>query len=115
MIFGTGFRVGDLPIAGRIHGSDGRSLAATWRRGGGMQALRGTTVAGFPNLFFVVGPNTGLGHTSMVYMIESQLNYVTDALAAMTEHHIASLEPRPWSQHVWNERLQRRMRRTVWS
>ena len=48
-----------------------------------MQAYKGTTVAGYPNLFFLVGPNTGLGHTSIVFMIESQIAYVLDALRTM--------------------------------
>ena len=48
-----------------------------------MQAYKGTTVAGYPNLFFLVGPNTGLGHTSIVFIIESQIAYVLDALRTM--------------------------------
>ncbi len=78
IIFGTGFHVTDVPIADRITGRDGRTLAETWQ--GSMQAYKGTTVAGFPNLFFLVGPNTGLGHTSIVFMIESQIAYVLGAL-----------------------------------
>ena len=62
IIFGTGFHVTDMPIADRVSGRDGRTLAETWN--GSMQAYKGTTVAGYPNLFFLVGPNTGLGHTS---------------------------------------------------
>ena len=68
----------DVPIADRIRGRDGRTLAEVWA--GSMQAYKGTTVAGYPNLFFLVGPNTGLGHTSIVFMIESQIAYVLDAL-----------------------------------
>ena len=50
---------------------------------GSPEAYLGTTVAGFPNLFLLVGPNTGLGHNSIVFMIESQINYVVDALRTM--------------------------------
>ena len=62
-----------------------------------MQAHRGTTIAGFPNLFFLVGPNTGLGHNSIVFMIESQLNYVLDALRTMDARGAApsTSGPRP--------------------
>ena len=81
IIFGTGFHVTDLPIADRVRGRDGRTLAEAWN--GSMAAYKGTTVAGFPNLFFLVGPNTGLGHTSIVFMIESQIAYMLDALRTM--------------------------------
>ena len=71
-----------------------------------MQAHRGTTVAGFPNYFHLVGPNTGLGHNSMVYMIESQLNYVMDALRVMDEQQISEFEVRPEAMAAYNAQLQ---------
>jgi cation diffusion facilitator CzcD-associated flavoprotein CzcO len=113
VIFGTGFQVTDAPIAHRILGRDGQSLAGAWTAEG-MQALRGTTVAGFPNLFLVIGPNTGLGHSSMIFMIESQLAYIVDALRATRKAGLAAIEPRRSAQLRWNAALQRRMRRTVW-
>ena len=64
-----------------MRGRDGRTLAEAWD--GSPQAYLGTTVAGFPNLFLLLGPNTGLGHNSIVFMIESQFNYVLDALRLM--------------------------------
>jgi cation diffusion facilitator CzcD-associated flavoprotein CzcO len=70
IIFGTGFHVSDIPIADRVRGRDGRTLAEVW--GGSPEAYKGAAVAGFPNLFLLVGPNTGLGHNSIVFMIESQ-------------------------------------------
>jgi cation diffusion facilitator CzcD-associated flavoprotein CzcO len=112
VIFGTGFHTTERPIASRLLGRDGRSLGEAWSHR--MRALRGTTVAGFPNLFFLIGPNTGLGHTSMVYVIESQLAYVMDALRLMDERGVAAIEPTPEAQERWNADLQRRMRRTVW-
>jgi cyclohexanone monooxygenase len=72
-------------------------------------------VAGFPNLFTLVGPNTGVGNTSLIYMIESQLNYLLDALRAMGRHQLATVEVHPRAQERYNQRLQRRMVRTVWS
>jgi cyclohexanone monooxygenase len=80
-----------------------------------MQAYKGATVHGFPNFFFVVGPNTGLGHSSMVFMIESQVAYLVDALRRMREDGVAAVEPAAEAQQAWNDDLQRRMRRTVWS
>ncbi len=81
IIFGTGFHVTDIPIATRIRGRDGRTLAEAW--GGSPSAYKGSAVAGYPNLFFLVGPNTGLGHNSIVFMIEAQIQYLTGALRAL--------------------------------
>ena len=78
IILATGFHVTDMPAAERVRGRDGRPLAEVWD--GSPQAHMGAMVAGCPNLFFLVGPNTGLGHNSIVFMIESQCNYVLDAL-----------------------------------
>jgi cation diffusion facilitator CzcD-associated flavoprotein CzcO len=114
VIFGTGFHVTDGPAARRIHGRDGQSLAEAWAADG-MQALRGTTVAGFPNLFLVIGPNTGLGHSSMIFIIESQTAYIVDALSRMQSSGLAAIEPRRSAQQRWNDGIQRRMRRTVWA
>ena len=76
IIFGTGFHVTDMPIAHRVVGADGMTLAEAWKDG--MESLRGATAAGFPNLMTIIGPNTGLGNSSMILMIESQLNYMAD-------------------------------------
>lgn len=114
IIFGTGFEVTEMPIARRLHGRDGRSLHATWAENG-MSAYLGTTVAGFPNLFILTGPNTGLGHTSMVYMIESQLNYVVNAVRTLDAHRASAAEVRRDVQDAFNERLQAKMDGTVWT
>ncbi len=76
---------------------------------------KGTTVHGFPNLFTLVGPNTGQGHTSMVFIIESQVAYLRDAIRTMRADGYAAVEPRAKAQRRWNADLQRRMRRTVWN
>ncbi len=113
IIFGTGFHVTDFPAADHIRGRGGTLLAEAWA--GGMEAYKGTTVAGFPNLFFLVGPNTGLGHTSMVYMIESQVSYVMDALRHMERHGLATVEVRPEAQARYNEALRAALDDTVWN
>lgn len=113
IICGTGFHVTDLPVAERIRDASGRSLAEHW--GGSPQAHRGTTVAGFPNLFFLLGPNTGLGHNSVVFMAEAQAGYIAAALAHMRAHGLETLEPTPRAHREWNEEIQRRMRGTVWT
>jgi cation diffusion facilitator CzcD-associated flavoprotein CzcO len=114
LVVATGFHTTDLPIAHRVRGRDGRSLAETWSAGG-MAAYKGTTVHGFPNYFAIVGPNTGLGHSSMVFMIESQVAYIRDAVRTLRAEGLATVEPRLDVQEAWNADLQRRMRRTVWN
>ncbi|MCW4355135.1 NAD(P)/FAD-dependent oxidoreductase [Hoyosella sp. YIM 151337] len=113
LIIATGFHVTDSPMFAGIFGRDGRSLAAVFEENG-MQGYKGTTVAGFPNLFFLVGPNTGLGHTSMVFMIESQLNYVVDALKTIKRDNIATFEVSPEAQASYNASLQEQLKPTVW-
>jgi cation diffusion facilitator CzcD-associated flavoprotein CzcO len=112
IIFGTGFHVTDMPLAGRLRGKDGRTLAETWE--GGMHAHKGTTIAGFPNLFFILGPNTGLGHTSVVFMSETQASYIARALAHMRATGAEVLEVKPEAEKRWNDALQRHMQGTVW-
>jgi cation diffusion facilitator CzcD-associated flavoprotein CzcO len=113
IVFGTGFRVADMPSARRIRGRGGVLLSELWN--GSPQAYRGTTVAGFPNLFTLIGPNTVLSHTSMVFMIESQVNYVIDCLRTMDADGLATVEVRPEAQDAYNRQLERQMEGTVWS
>jgi cation diffusion facilitator CzcD-associated flavoprotein CzcO len=112
IIFGTGFEVIDMPLGRLISGRQGRLLADVWR--GAPEGYRGTTVCGYPNLFQLVGPNVGLGHNSMVFMIESQINYVLDALRQMRERRLHSVEVRPEAQRAFNERIQAKFDDTVW-
>src|SRR3954454_18828388 len=93
IVVATGFWTTELPIAERIVGREGRSLAEEWAAGG-MAAYKGTTVHGFPNLFMMTGPNTGQGHTSVVFVIESQVAYLRDALRTMRAQGYAAVEPR---------------------
>ena len=110
IVAATGFRIG--AAFAQIRGRDGRTLAAHWR--GEPQAHKGTTIAGFPNLFMMLGPHTGLGHTSVLLMIEAQIGYLVAALRAMDEGAIAVLEPRPEAQAAFVAAVRRRARGTVW-
>jgi cation diffusion facilitator CzcD-associated flavoprotein CzcO len=112
IVLATGFHVTDLPIAEKIAGRDGRTLAQVWDDG--MVTNRSTTVAGFPNLFLLVGPNVGVGHTSMVYMIESQLAYVDAALDAMDAERLATLETTPQAQEAYRRLIAEKSKGTVW-
>ncbi len=114
IVVATGFHVTDSPTFQRIVGAEGRSLADVWGEHG-QQAYKGTSVAGFPNLLLIVGPNTGLGHSSMIYMIESHVNYLAGALATMREQGITRFEVRPDVQDEYNSSLQRQMKQTIWT
>ncbi|MDN5381822.1 MULTISPECIES: flavin-containing monooxygenase [Streptomyces] len=114
IVFGTGFHVTDMPIAERVVGADGRTLAETWKNG--MAALRGASAAGFPNWMTIIGPNTGLGNSSMILMIESQLNYMADFLRQLDVlGGRVALDARPSAVNAWNRKVQARMERTVWN
>jgi cation diffusion facilitator CzcD-associated flavoprotein CzcO len=113
IVFGTGFYVTDVRFAKIVRGRDGELMSDVWN--GSPQAYRGTAVAGFPNLFIVTGPNTGLGHNSLVYMIEAQLDYLMDAVRTMEQRGATRVEVRRAAQEAYNEDLQSRMGRTVWN
>ncbi|MEU4210216.1 NAD(P)/FAD-dependent oxidoreductase [Streptomyces sp. NPDC026206] len=114
IVFGTGFRVTDMPIAQRVTGAGGTTLAEEWKDG--MAALRGASAAGFPNFLTVIGPNTGLGNSSMILIIEAQLNYLADFMRQLgTLGGRAALDARPSAVRAWNRKLQQRMSRTVWN
>jgi cation diffusion facilitator CzcD-associated flavoprotein CzcO len=112
IVFGTGFRVSTPIPRGAVVGRGGADLAETWASA--PEAYKGTSVAGFPNLFLLVGPNVGLGHNSLVYMIESQIRYVVDALRTMRDQRLAEIEVERRVQDAFNTTLQRRSKDTVW-
>jgi cation diffusion facilitator CzcD-associated flavoprotein CzcO len=113
LILGTGFHVTDMPVAEYVRGRDGRTMAQVWQ--GSPQAYLGSAVSGFPNLFFLVGPNTGLGHNSIVFMIESQLNYLAECLQHMKARGADLFEVRENVQERFNARLQKQLEGTVWN
>ncbi|QGZ61414.1 flavin-containing monooxygenase [Paraburkholderia acidisoli] len=113
IICGTGFEVNDVDAPFEVTGTGGRDLGATWRRDG-PEAYLGASVAGFPNLFFVIGPNTALGHNSMVFMIESHIRYIADCIRTLQREGARTMQVRPDTQREWNARLQTRFARTVW-
>jgi cation diffusion facilitator CzcD-associated flavoprotein CzcO len=113
IIFATGFHVTDIRIAHRLRDANGQTLDAVWA--GSPRAYRGTTVPGFPNLFFLVGPNTALGHNSIIFMIEAQLAYVMDALAHMRAAGATRLDVKADAERAYNEHIQHKLARTVWN
>lgn len=113
LIFATGFQSTSFLAPMRIEGRDGRSLDAAWRDGA--EAYLGLAVAGFPNFFMMYGPNTNLGHNSILFMIECQVRYILDCLRRMKERDLRSIDVRPEAQSAYNERLQRELAQTVWA
>ncbi len=113
IILATGFQVAEQVAPFEIEGRDGRNLAMEWRDGA--EAYLGTTVSGFPNFFFIVGPNTGLGHNSMIVMIESQIAYILDAVETMHREHLKLVDVRPAAQEGFNARIHARLANTVWA
>ncbi len=113
IVLATGFEAAEAAAPFAITGKNGRDLNAEWRDGA--EAYLGTTVAGFPNMFMIVGPNTGLGHSSMVFMIEAQIQYVLDAVKQMRKGRWKLVDVRPEVQTAYNERLHARLQRTIWA
>jgi cation diffusion facilitator CzcD-associated flavoprotein CzcO len=113
IVFGTGFHVVDMPVGQMVTGRDGKTLADVWN--GSPRAHLGSTVPGFPNFFILLGPNTGLGHSSMVYMLESQLAFVTGALREMRQRNADTVEVRDEVVQRYNAEIQARLKNTVWN
>ena len=110
IIYATGFKVVESVTSLNVAGREGRKLAPE-----NLEAYRGVTVAGFPNLFLLLGPNTGLGHTSAVFMIESQIQHVLSCLRILARTRAGAIEVSEAAQRRYNDALQRRLRRAVWS
>jgi hypothetical protein len=96
-----------------IIGRQGLDITQRWQ--GGLEAYKGISVSGFPNLFILAGPNTGLGHNSVIFMLEAEVHYVMDCMRIMREKGFDTLEIRRDVEAKYNRRLQRRLGRTIWA
>ena len=114
IVYATGFHVTDSFTYVQIKGLHGEDLVDRWRNEG-LAAHRGITIADVPNLFFLLGPNTGLGHNSVVFMIESQIRYVADAIAAVDKAGAQALAPTRAAQDRFNQELQDKLAGSVWN
>jgi cation diffusion facilitator CzcD-associated flavoprotein CzcO len=112
IVLATGFHATDPPIAHRLHGRDGLSLAQTW--GDSPRAFRGVTTANFPNLFRIGSIGTGTGHISHILQIESGVRYAVEALRTMNTHALASVEITAPAQDRYARRVHAKFRDTVW-
>jgi cation diffusion facilitator CzcD-associated flavoprotein CzcO len=113
IVLATGFRASESVAPFEIVGRGGERLDEVWKDGA--EAYLGTTVSGFPNLFFVVGPNTALGHSSMVFMIEAQVRYILSSVIEMRARNLEVIEVRPDVQRRYNDTLRARFRKSVWA
>ncbi|MFE6921570.1 flavin-containing monooxygenase [Nocardia sp. NPDC057663] len=114
IVLATGFHVADSPTFNLYTGRDGRTVSEA-ADAEGYQMYKGTTVANFPNMFFMLGANSGLNYTSLIYVIESQINYVVDAVTTMQQRNLQSFEVKLDAQHEYNRGLAPKMARTVWA
>jgi cation diffusion facilitator CzcD-associated flavoprotein CzcO len=113
IILGTGFQATDLLAPIRITGRDGLLLSEAWREGA--EAYLGISVATFPNLFILYGPNTNLGHSSIVFMLEAQIGYVRQAVDRLARGDLAWVDVRADVQDAFNDEIQRRIKASVWA
>ena len=114
IIYGTGFNLTGPVESLNIRLGDGESLMQRWRTSG-MQAHMGVTVAGMPNAFFLMGPNSAIAHNSIVFMIEQQIKLVLRAMDGMQQRAATAIQIRTDAQERFNGNIQRRLGRRVWS
>ena len=113
IVFGTGFHATEFLAPIEVVGRDGRTLREAWR--GGARAHLGISVPGFPDLFLLYGPNTNLGHNSIIVMVERQARYVGEAISRLRDHDLASMEVREDVERRYDDDVQRRLRDTVFA
>lgn len=114
IIFATGFEVADFTTDMKVIGRGGRELFSEWQRTG-LEAHKGVMLSGFPNFAMLLGPNTGLGHSSVLQMMEAQMNYVITYISLLETQTAAYFDVKPAAQHAYNETLQRQFAGTVWA
>jgi cation diffusion facilitator CzcD-associated flavoprotein CzcO len=113
IVLATGFRASEDLAPFDVRGVGGLRLDQLWATGA--EAYLGTTVAGFPNFFVLIGPNTGLGHSSLLLMMEAQVSYIVDTLRTMRACRLKWVDVRPEVQASYNEMIQARLKRSVWA
>jgi cation diffusion facilitator CzcD-associated flavoprotein CzcO len=113
IVLGTGFTAAEFLAPMAIRGRAGRSLDEAWSQGA--QAWLGISVPGFPNFFMMYGPNTNLGHNSIVFMLECQVAHVMRCLRKLRDARGTTIEVRASAFERYNARVQRRSRQTVFA
>ena len=113
IVLATGFKLGLAAAPFRIIGRGGRTLGEAWKRGA--MAYKGMTVTGFPNWFILMGPNTGPGHTSVLVYTEAQISHALQAIQKLITENLKYLDVRQEVMDRYNQGIQKRMKRMVWS
>jgi cation diffusion facilitator CzcD-associated flavoprotein CzcO len=113
IVLATGFKLGLASAPFRIIGRGGRTLDDAWKQGA--VAYKGMTVAGFPNWFIMMGPNTGPGHTSVLVYTEAQISHALRAIKKIMAENLKCMDVRQEVQDQYNDGIQKRMKRMVWS
>jgi cation diffusion facilitator CzcD-associated flavoprotein CzcO len=112
VVFATGY---DVHLTGPpypVTGLGGRSLSAEWQNGA--QAYKSASAHGYPNLFFMTGPNSGPGHNSLLVYVEGQIDYAVRGITTILDNDLRYLDVREYVQRRYNERIQRRLKSTTW-
>jgi len=112
IIFATGFQAAEGVLRFEVKGKNGLDLNDAWKDGA--EAYLGTSISGFPNMFIVVGPNTGLGHSSMILMIEAQVHYIMECIRTMKQKGAKSADVKHSIQQTYNSDLQAALAKSVW-
>jgi len=113
IIYGTGFEATNFLAGLEVKGIDGTSLHEMWHDGA--EAYLGMAIAGFPNLFLLYGPNTNLGHNSILFMIEAQVHQILSLLRAKARRGAATVEVRRDAQDDFARHVEKKAGRTVWA
>jgi cation diffusion facilitator CzcD-associated flavoprotein CzcO len=113
IVFATGFETTSFLAPMEIEGLGGRKLAEEWRTGA--EAYLGVALSGYPNLFLLYGPNTNLGHNSIIFMIECQVNYVLQCIGQLLRRNLLYLDVRREAMDRYNEQVQRAIEKTAWA
>ena len=113
IIYATGFKPFDFLTNFSVTGLGGRDLADSWAQG--VTSHRSVAVAGFPNFFMLLGPNSGLGHNSVIIMIEAQVNYVTELVKRLAKRGLGFVDPKPDAQEAFTEEVHSGLEGKVWT
>jgi len=112
IVWSTGYDATDGVVSYPVTGRQGVQLKDVWSEY--PRAYLGTSLPDFPNLFIVTGPNTGIGHTSALFIIEAQMNYILDCIHTLQSKGLRSIEVRPAAERTYTAMIHREMERTVW-
>ena len=114
LVYSTGFDTNSFLTPMQVIGRGGQSLNELWARDGA-EAYLGITHTGFPNFFMMYGPNTNLGHNSIIVMIEAQARYILSCFDALSSRRARWLDVKDDVQRTYNEWIDERMKKMVWS